>query len=161
MNGSNFEISTSDIISIIGTIITVASMIVTIYFSWKIKSIKQEIEFNVGKSVILDSKDFIADSMVYARDLIDFGSGYVDSRGKKHQSTVRELQEIIDNLIHKLGKQNIDLEFNGKLKLCSEKLKELRNLKPNDKEFLEHSCNIHKLLQECYEKCANIIIKRD
>lgn len=110
--------------------------------------------------VVFESKDLIVKAVDCARELLNLQSNSGDNRGKKYTSIINKLQEIIDTLIPKFGQQNIDTSFGQNLRSCSEKLQELRKLNPSDKEFLENSNTIHKLLQECSEKCGRVITKR-
>lgn len=150
----------SDVISVVGICITIISMIVTIYYAKKAESIKREIELDIGKLVIFESKDLIEKAVGYARELLNLQSNSGNNRGKKHTSIINNLQKTIDILIPKFGQQNIDTSFGENLRSCSEKLQELRKLNPSDKEFLENSNTIHKSLQKCSENCGRVITKR-
>lgn len=151
----------SDIISITSTVVTVIATIITIHHANKAKTLKEELEFNIGKLAIIESQEILKNTLDYTTQLTSMVKPNVDNRGKKYEKIIDELQKSLDALVSKFGQQKFNSKLSENLNTIYEYLAKLRGLTPQDKEFSNHVHKIHKLIRECIEICSQIIIKRD
>lgn len=116
----------SDIISITSTVVTVIATIITIHHANKAKTLKEELEFNIGKLAIIESQEILKNTLDYTTQLTSMVKPNVDNRGKKYEKIIDELQKSLDALVSKFGQQKFNSKLSENLNTIYEYLAKLR-----------------------------------
>ena len=143
-------LTTNDILTWVGTILTTIGTLVTLWQARKVKKYKDQIAFDLRKISISEAGEILRRGQEDCRKLLKSGG-----RGQNVNNICDSIQERLDQALNRFNQKSKDQDIKIKLNHANKVLHDIRQ----DNDRATNNGNLHMAFQEAIQLCNERLLE--